>query len=246
MKAVLLIGGTDSSGGAGLARDIATVTELGLHPLCALTAVTAQSDRALHQSAHLPAPLVRAQIEAACATRPPAAIKIGMLGEAAIVRAVAEASVSWGGAPVVLDPVLRSSSGGELLDAGGLEVLRRELLPRLALLTPNLAEAAALLGCAPASGVAEMTRQAVALGALGAPAVLLKGGHLGGLQAIDVLWRAGAHAVPLLAPRLAGEWRGTGCTLASAIAVQLAQGVELSLACQHAKHYLTQRLQRRD
>ncbi|MBV8782822.1 MAG: hydroxymethylpyrimidine/phosphomethylpyrimidine kinase [Gammaproteobacteria bacterium] len=243
MSTVLLIGGSDPSGGAGVLRDALTVHTLGGEVLCALTAVTAQSDRTFLRSATLPPELVRAQLEAACATRPPAAVKIGMLGSAAVVEAVLGSFGLWGHAPVVLDPVLESSSGGTLLDEEGRERLRRDLLPRVTLLTPNVAEAAALLRCAPAGDVTALEQQAAALGALGARAVLMKGGHLAGLEAIDVLWQVGAAPLRLGAVRLAQGRRGTGCALASAIAACLAQGLPLAAACTRAKHFITQHIQ---
>lgn len=243
MSAVLLIGGSDPSGGAGVLRDALTVHELGGEPRVALSAVTAQSDQAFRCSEALPPALVRAQIETACATRLPRAVKIGMLGNAAVVETVLGAFELWGAAPVVLDPVLRSTSGGALLDAGGLEGLRRGLLRRATLVTPNLLEAAALLQCRPAEDIAGLQQQAAALGALGAAAVLLKGGHLPGPQAIDVLWQAGSAPQLLSAPRSVGERRGTGCMLASAIAVFLAQGMALAEACAHGKRWLTQHIQ---
>jgi hydroxymethylpyrimidine/phosphomethylpyrimidine kinase len=145
VSAVLVIAGSDSSGGAGLVRDVRTLTELGSEALCALTAVTAQSDREVIAVYPLPHQLVRAQMDAALATGRVRAIKIGMLATAATVRAVAETLARHAGLPVVLDPVLAASSGGALLDADGLCALRELLLPRAHLLTPNIPEAAALL-----------------------------------------------------------------------------------------------------
>ncbi|HYL69940.1 MAG TPA: PfkB family carbohydrate kinase, partial [Candidatus Dormibacteraeota bacterium] len=144
--------------------------------------------------------------------------------------------------PVVLDPVLAASSGARLLDAAGERVLRTQLLARATLLTPNIPEAAALLDTAPARSVAEQLRQAEALCALGPAAVLLKGGHGGGAEAVDVLVRAGVAPRQFAAARRARGMRGSGCALASAIAAALAAGAELGEACARARNYVLDRL----
>ena len=150
MSAVLLIGGSDSSGGAGLARDVRTLAHFGTRALCAVTAVTAQSDAQVTAVHLVPADIVRAQIEAAFATCRVDAVKIGMLGTRATVLAVAAGLAGHAGLPLVLDPVLASSSGRERLDAAGVAALREVLLPCATVVTPNIPEAAALLGTAPA------------------------------------------------------------------------------------------------
>jgi hydroxymethylpyrimidine/phosphomethylpyrimidine kinase len=142
--AVLVIAGSDSSGGAGLARDLEVLAHFGVRPLCVVTAVTAQSDTRMVAVHTVPPEIVRAQITAALATCPIAAIKIGMLGTSATVEAVAS-GLPCSGTPVVLDPVLVSSSGGVLLDEGGRRSLTNRLLAHVRLLTPNILEAAALL-----------------------------------------------------------------------------------------------------
>lgn len=244
MTAVLVIAGTDSSGGAGLTRDVQVLGALGCEAMCAVTAVTAQSDELLRATLHVPAHLVSAQIAAAFATRRIAAIKIGMLGTAATVQAVLENIPPRDVVPLVLDPVLASSSGAALLDAEGLEALRTRLLPRATLLTPNLPEAAQLLNEPPATNSAELERQGRALLAMGAGAVLMKGGHATGATATDLLLVKGAMARSFSAPRLAGAHRGTGCALASAIAAGLAHGRPLPEACEHAKRHVTELLRR--
>ncbi len=244
MNAVLLIGGTDSSGGAGLARDLRTLTELGTAGLCAVTAVTAQTNEALHASHALPAALVGAQIEAAFATRRVAAVKIGMLATAASVHVVAEALAPHGDVPIVLDPVLLSTSGAQLLEEGGREVLMQRLLGSVTLLTPNIPEAAALLGCPAAANEEAALGQARQLLARGAHAVLLKGGHASGRDSVDLL--LSRHGLERLsAPRVPATLRGSGCALASAIAAYLAQGVPLPQACAQAKSYVHALLQQR-
>ena len=246
MSAVLVIGGTDSSGGAGLARDLATLAHLRTRAVCAVTAVTAQSDRAVSAVHVVPVDVVRAQITAALATCAVAAIKIGMLATRATVEAVADALPPRGRVPLVLDPVLASSSGAALLDAAGRSALRELLLARATILTPNIPEAAALLEQPPAHAEAELVSQGRALLALGPEAVLLKGGHGTGLEATDLLLQSDAAPRRLSAPRLLATRRGTGCTLASAIAAALAAGCDVSEACVRAKQHVTQLLQQRD
>jgi hydroxymethylpyrimidine/phosphomethylpyrimidine kinase len=243
VSAVLLIGGTDSSGGAGLTRDVSTLTSLGAYALCAVTAVTAQSDAALTALQRLPAELVSAQIAAALASRPARAVKTGMLATQAIVLAVAASLPARDEVPLVLDPVLMSSSGAVLLDAGGQAALRQHLLPRTTVLTPNIPEAAALLGRRVALTDEQLLEQAGALLALGPQAVLLKGGHGTGAMARDLLLEAGKPPRWLSAPRQVGARRGTGCALAAGIAAGLATGLGLADACERAKRHVSERWQ---
>ncbi len=244
MNTVLVIAGVDSSGGAGLARDVRTLTELRTRAVCAVTAVTAQSDQSFLASFPLPAALVAQQIAAARATRPVGAVKIGMLGGAEIVRAVVAALTGLGPAPIVVDPVLRSSSGGTLLDGPGQRALLEELLPRCTLVTPNVPEAALLTGEGAAADEAALLRQGHKLLARGARAVLLKGGHADGRESVDLLLQPGAEPLRLRALRRPHTPRGTGCALASAIAALLARGEDLARACADAKHHLTAEMSR--
>jgi hydroxymethylpyrimidine/phosphomethylpyrimidine kinase len=245
VSTVLLIAGSDSSGGAGLARDVQTLTRLETRALCVVTAVTAQSDTHLEAVHVLPAELVRAQMRAALATRRVDAIKVGMLATAATVQAVA-ASLPASAPPLVLDPVLASSSGGQLLDDSGRGAMCAALLPRTTILTPNIPEAAALLGARTARSEAELLQQATALLALGPRAVLLKGGHGEGPEAADLLLAVRAAPLWLRAPRVGAARRGTGCALSTAIAAGLAAGLELAAACKRAKGHVTQLLQHDD
>jgi hydroxymethylpyrimidine/phosphomethylpyrimidine kinase len=239
VRHVLVIAGSDSSGGAGLTRDVETLSHFRVGALCALTAVTAQSDAAVTAVETLPPAIVRGQIEAAFATGRVAAVKIGMLGTRAVVLAVAAALAENPGVPVVLDPVLAATSGARLLDASGQAALRDVLLPRATLITPNIPEVAALLGVESAEGEAQLLQQGRALLALGARAVLLKGGHASGELATDqLLTSAAVHR--LSAPRAARGQRGTGCALGSAIAAGLAVGMDLLAACVRAKDYVTE------
>lgn len=244
MTAVLVIAGTDSSGGAGLARDVRTLAHFGTAALCAVTAVTAQTDTQLTATHVVPPEIVRAQMAAALATGKVAAIKIGMLGTRATVLAVAASLPPRAQVPIVLDPVLASSSGGELLEEAGREALIEYLVPHVTLITPNIPEAAALLGTATVLLESALLQQAQALLALGPQAVLLKGGHGTGEEAVDYLVRDGQPPRRLSAPRLPGTQRGTGCALASGIAAGLAAGLALEEACARAKRHVTECLPR--
>ncbi len=240
--AVLVIAGTDSSGGAGLCRDVRALADAGVEALCAVTAVTAQTDSRLIASHPLQPGIVGAQIRAALDSGRVGAVKIGMLATGAIVRAVAEALPPAESLPIVLDPVLLSSSGGMLLDEEGRREMAARLFPLVTLLTPNIPEAERLCG-APDTGTAESRlAHARKLHAQGTRAVLVKGGHARGEESADLLLRAEGHARWLSAPRIAGRRRGTGCALASAIAAAIALGLPLDEACRVGKDYVRRML----
>ena len=236
--AVLVIAGSDSSGGAGIARDLKVLADLGCDALCAISAVTAQTHGHLVSVHHVPPESVRTQIRAALDSAAIGAIKIGMLGTAATVRAVAESLARTGTIPIVLDPVLLSSSGGALLDEEGRAEMRARLFPLATLLTPNVPEAASLCGTALAASREALLAQARALLATGARGVLLKGGHGAGPEAVDLLLTGDGAPQWLAAPRLDARCRGTGCALAAAIAAGLASGSSLAEACKSAKRYV--------
>lgn len=228
---VLFIGGIDSSGGAGILRDCATATAMAATPRVAVTAVTAQTDRSVTSVHPVPPDDVAAQIKAA---GPVGAAKIGMLCTAPVVDAVAE---NLPDAPLVLDPVLASSSGHALLDAAGVGRLLSRLLKRTTLLTPNHPELRILAkglglpdGADEPSCVAALMRQ-------GCDAVLVKGGHSGtGWICEDRLYTQSGQITPFTGPRFPIELRGTGCHLASAIAVSLATGSDMYAAIETARH----------
>lgn len=243
--AVLVIAATDSSGGAGLTRDVRALADFGVDVICAVTAITAQSDTRVTAVHHIPPEVVSAQVAAAFETRHVAAIKIGMLGTRATVEAVVGSLPRNDSIPIVLDPVLVSSSGGVLLDVGGRETMRQYLFPRAILVTPNVPEAAALLDLDIATSEYALIEQAKGLLELGPQAVLLKGGHMDGEDAIDLLVCRHHGLQRIRSVRLSATSRGTGCALASAIAAGLACGVSLFDACQQAKCYVVQMLQRR-
>jgi hydroxymethylpyrimidine/phosphomethylpyrimidine kinase len=236
--AVLVIAGSDSSGGAGIVRDLRVLADLEAHALCAITAVTAQTHGEVVGIHHIPPDLVRAQILTALDTTSLGAIKIGMLGTAATVRAVADALPRNGSIPIVLDPVLLSSSGGVLLDEAGRAEMLARLAPRAAVLTPNVPEAASLCGASPAASPEALMAQARTLLSTGARSVLLKGGHGTGPQAVDLLLASEGAPIWLSSPRMEGQCRGTGCALASAIAAGLAGGASVEAACRAAKQYV--------
>lgn len=234
--AILVIAGVDSGGGAGMLRDCATARDLGVPVCVAVTAVTAQDDEGVRVLHPMPPEIVAAQIASA---GPVGAVKIGMLGTAAIVAAVAEALPV--AVPVVLDPVLRSSSGFDLLDPQGLHALMLHLLPRVALLTPNLPELAAfgtLLGLHDGDE-ATIVR---ALQCAGASEVLVKGGHAATAAICeDRLYRPAGALVRFSSPRLPLSLRGTGCQLSTGIAAGLVQGLALEEAIEAARHVLRAR-----
>jgi hydroxymethylpyrimidine/phosphomethylpyrimidine kinase len=243
--AVLVIAGSDSSGGAGITRDAQVLADFGVKMRCVVTAATAQTPDALLALQAVPPGWVTAQLQAALASGPVDTVKIGMLGNAAIVDAVASALPSRAAVPMVLDPVLVSSSGGMLLDEAGRERLRCGLLPRVTLLTPNIPEAAALLGEEPVVDERARVAQARKLLRFGCEAVLLKGGHALGPTVVDLLISAGGEVVRMASPRVpVPASRGTGCQLASAIAAGMALGQGLAEACRAAQEYVVRGLLR--
>ncbi|MBE1297252.1 bifunctional hydroxymethylpyrimidine kinase/phosphomethylpyrimidine kinase [Phycobacter azelaicus] len=233
---ILVIAGTDSSGGAGLTRDTATATALGCHVAPVVTAVTVQTSQALSRISAMPVKMVHAQMAAALEEAPVAAVKIGMLGNAGIARAIAQGLPR--DIPVVLDPVLKTSSGGLLGTGQSLA----PLMEKVTLLTPNLSESAFLSG-QPFSEEPEALRWhaeiLMAAGSTRGPeAILIKGGHASGEESRDHLFFADAHAV-FAARRLPRGRRGTGCTLATAIACYLARGQSMEAACALGKRHVT-------
>ncbi len=235
----LTIAGSDSGGGAGIQADLKTFAAHRVHGLSAIAALTAQHTRGV-TAVHVPdTGFLRAQIDACFDDFRIGAVKLGMLASADVILAVADALEHYRPAHVVLDPVMVATSGARLLEAASLTALRERLMPLATLVTPNLPEAELLLGRAITSEPA-MQEACQQLLDAGAPAVLLKGGHLeDGGDVVDLLAR-GDHAgiQSIRHPRLAIEAHGTGCTLASAIAANLALGLCLSDACIDASDYV--------
>ena len=235
---VLVIAGSDSGGGAGIQADIKTITALGAYAATAITALTAQDTLAVHGILPVPPDFVRLQAETVLADLGADAIKTGMLGSVAIVETVAALLAERApGVPLVVDPVMVAKGGARLLEEDAVSALKRSLLPLASLLMPNLPEAEALTGL-PITNLDEMRRAAEALLTLGVPAVLLKGGHLPGSVVVDML--ATVDGITLLErPRIeTRHTHGTGCTLASAVAAGLAQGMALPDAVMRARAYV--------
>ncbi|TBW38658.1 bifunctional hydroxymethylpyrimidine kinase/phosphomethylpyrimidine kinase [Siculibacillus lacustris] len=235
----LTIAGSDSGGGAGIQADLKTFSALGVYGASVITALTAQNTLGVSGVFDVPASFVTAQIDAVFSDIAVDAVKIGMLSQPEVIRAVREGLDRWRVAQVILDPVMVATSGDLLLVPEAVATLREVLMPRATLITPNLHEAARLTERSPAGDRAEMLVQAEALLKLGAQAVLLKGGHGTGTEAEDLLL-AGGQAIWLTAPRHATEnTHGTGCTLSAAIAAGLARELDLVRAVRAAKAYLT-------
>ncbi len=243
--AALSIAGSDSSAGAGLQGDLKTFSALGVYGATVVTAVTAQNTRGVTAVHNVPANIVSAQIGAVFSDLPIRAVKTGMLGSKAGVLAVAEGLERWAaGIPIVVDPVMVSTSGRVLLEKGAGPALVARLFPLAALITPNLLEAAALLNAQPAGSESEVKEQAVRLLGLGPRAVLIKGGHAQGNEAIDLFYD-GSKFRSLSAPRITTKnTHGTGCTLASAIAAYLVKGLAMEEAIAQAKTYLQGAIER--
>ena len=235
----LTIAGSDSSGGAGIQADLKTFAALSVYGASVIVALTAQNTQGVTGIHDVPADFVRAQIDAVFSDLDVDAVKIGMLSQAASIDAVAKGLADHRAKNIVLDPVMVATSGDRLLAADAVEALRKLLIPRALVVTPNLPEAAALVGASPARNEQEMEIQARELLALGARNVLIKGGHGSGDESIDLLIGAG-DVVRLSAKRIATKnLHGTGCTLSSAIAAGLAKGLDLKEASRQAKAYVT-------
>jgi hydroxymethylpyrimidine/phosphomethylpyrimidine kinase len=233
---VLSIAGSDPSGGAGIQADIKAISACGGYAMAAITALTAQNTRGVSGVQMVPPEFVADQIAAIRADIRIDAVKIGMLGGAGTVAAVA-AALDGLEAPVVLDPVMVAKSGDRLLEAEAVAALR-DALPRATVITPNLPEAADLLGAVEATTRDRMAAQARALLGLGPKAVLLKGGHLGGEDCPDLLAEE-ADLTWLPGPRRATRnTHGTGCTLSASLATFLGHGLPLARAAAEAKAYV--------
>lgn len=241
---VLVVGGSDPSGAAGVQADLKTLTALGVFGASAITAITVQNQHGVSDIMQIPASVVSAQIDAAFSDAPCDAVKTGMLSTVDIVYALVDRVARWGSqSRLIIDPVLASSSGRSLLSEEGRLVLLDKLVPTCALITPNLPEATLLTGV-PISSVEDMGLAADHLLARGAAAVLVKGGHLLELdpdldEITDLLRTADGEELRLVRTRRReGSFRGTGCTLASAIAAGVAEGLTLRGAVERARDYL--------
>jgi hydroxymethylpyrimidine/phosphomethylpyrimidine kinase len=235
---VLSIAGSDSGGGAGIQADLKTFSALGCYGMTAITALTAQNTVGVAGIHAVPPAFLKAQLCAVLDDIGVDAIKIGMLHAPEIVEVVAWAIDHYRIAHVVLDPVMVATSGDRLIEEATVDVLRRELFPRASVITPNLDEAALLLG-RPLRGESDLDQAAADLLAQGARAVLLKGGHLPGDQVVDLLATPAQPWLRLRSARIASRnVHGTGCTLSSAIAAYLARGLALPQAVERARAYI--------
>jgi len=237
----LTVAGSDSGGGAGIAADLKTFAAHGVWGTCAVTAVTAQNTVGVDAAEVLPAELVTAQIAAVAGDIGVTAAKTGMLGNPAVVEAVAAAVEHWTLHPLVVDPVAVATSGAVLISPDGLAALRRVLVPLADVVTPNLAEAALLAGWSePPVDRRAMEEVAQAVLGLGPKAVLVKGGHLEDPEAPDLLLRRAQDPVWLPGRRLdSSDTHGTGCVLSAAITARLARGDGLVQAVEGAKAFVT-------
>ena len=235
---VLIIAGSDSGGGAGIQADIKTVSALGGYAMTAITALTAQNTLGVSAIHDVPADFVTEQISQVMTDIGADAVKIGMLNNAQVIDAVAAALDRFAGEiPVVLDPVMMAKGGAALLASAAETALRDKLIARATLLTPNVPEAEALSG-ERVAGPDDLERLGRKLLAMGADAVLMKGGHMQGAEVIDLL--VGKDSVEkFFGPRVdTPHTHGTGCTLASACAAGIAQGMDLSAAVKRARAYV--------
>lgn len=235
---VLIIAGSDSSGGAGIQADIKTCAAFGTYAATAITAVTAQNTMGVQEVEVMPAALVRAQIRSVLSDIGADVIKIGMLGSAEIIEVVA-AEIEEAEAFIILDPVMVATSGDNLLDPDAIEILKTKLLPLADLVTPNVPEAELLTGLK-IEDVDDLTKAGDELLKMNVYAALMKGGHLKGKSVVDVLVsEEGANIMS--GPRIhTRHTHGTGCTLASAVAACMAQGAPLEQAVMTAREFVFQ------
>jgi hydroxymethylpyrimidine/phosphomethylpyrimidine kinase len=237
VRKVLTIAGSDSGAGAGVQADLKTFAALGVYGTSAITAITAQNTLGVTQVLALSPGLVQAQIDAVLEDIGAHAAKTGMLANAAIIRAVAQAVRRHRLKNLVVDPVMVATSGDLLIKKSAVAILRRELLPLAVLVTPNVPEAEELTGMQ-IRGRADSEAAARAIVAMGARAVVIKGGHLKG-PAVDLLFD-GSKLIELTAARIRTKnTHGTGCTFSAAVAAYLAQGADLQEAARAAKKYIT-------
>jgi hydroxymethylpyrimidine/phosphomethylpyrimidine kinase len=234
----LTIAGSDPSGGAGLQADLKTFHQHGVYGMAAVSLITVQNTRSVARVDVLSAALVKEQIEAVLSDITPQAVKTGALGNAEVIGAVAAISFPC---PLVVDPVMVSKHGHVLLAADALDALIALLLPVTTLLTPNTQEAALLWG-KPVDTLAQAEDAARAISRLGPQSVLVKGGHLQGDEAIDVLWHQGTVTHCSSARFQTPHTHGTGCTYSAAITANLAQGMDVVSAIRVAKAWLTRAL----
>jgi hydroxymethylpyrimidine/phosphomethylpyrimidine kinase len=241
---VLVVAGSDSGGGAGIQADIKTITMLGGFAMTAVTALTAQNTLGVDEVMSVEPRFVAQQMKSVLTDLGADAIKTGMLGSARVVDVVAKTCETLGfGLPLIVDPVMVAKGGARLLDQSALDMLVLRLLPLASLVTPNVPEAEILTGMKITS-VRDLERAADMLLALGPSAVLMKGGHLDGDTVTDVLRTADGADYRFEGPRIhTRSTHGTGCTLASAIAAGVAEGLTLHGAVARARDYVVRAIE---
>lgn len=243
----LTIAGSDSGGGAGIQADLKTFAANGVFGTSAITALTAQNTQGVTAIHDVPLVFIVAQLDAIFSDIDIAAVKIGMLSRAETIRVVASELRRHSARHIVLDPVMVATSGDRLLKEDAVVALRTDLMPLAEIVTPNLHEAAALTGKPVARNEQEMETQARDIFAFGPRAVLVKGGHGAGDEAVDLLIGGDGVVARLTAPRInTKNTHGTGCTLSSAIAANLAKGMDLVAAVRAAKDYVTGAIEHAD
>lgn len=243
----LTIAGSDSGGGAGIQADLKTFSALGAYGMSVITALTAQNTQGVQAVHAIPTEFIAAQCQAVFSDIRVDSVKIGMLADSAIIDVVADAIQQWQPPCVVLDTVMIAKGGHRLLADAAIDALRQRLLPLASIVTPNLPEAAALLGCDEATSESAMVAQGQALLKLGCQAVLMKGGHLADqLQSPDWLLTADA-ILPFPAPRIpTRNTHGTGCTLSAALAALYPRYQNWPETLNHAKQWLSGALSHAD
>ncbi|WP_336294077.1 hydroxymethylpyrimidine/phosphomethylpyrimidine kinase [Bartonella sp. CB169] len=237
IPSLLIIAGTDPTGGAGIVRDIETAAHFQIKVNLAITCVNAQDDNHVAEIVPMSAKFIAAQMRIALEANPISAIKIGMTGTQEIIAAICNVLKDYPSIPVILDPVLVASSGGKLTTEKIIESLTNKLLPHVDLLTPNREELALLSQSPLASHYEETIQQARKLLSFGPRFILVKGGHAEGPLATDSLVDK-TKIINISTPRLTGTMRGTGCILSSAIAAHLALNESMTQAIQNAKAYI--------
>jgi hydroxymethylpyrimidine kinase/phosphomethylpyrimidine kinase len=229
------IAGSDSGGGAGIQADLKVMNAFGVHGCCVTTALTAQNTRGVSSVEAVSAKMIQAQLTALSADLPPAAIKTGMLGSAQTCRILAE-FLEKATVPVICDPILKSTSGANLLEPAALDILIRGIFPRVAVLTPNLPEAQQIIG----EPISQIEETATRILGTGVESVLIKGGHADATECRDY-WTDGTQSLWLSSPRIESRaTHGTGCILSAAIASALALGQTIPEAVVSAKTFLNQ------
>lgn len=241
---ILIVAGTDPTGGAGIVRDIETASHFCVKTGLAVTSVNVQDDQYVKEKLPIPGDIICGQLRAALQSAKISAIKIGMTGTAEIVRTIYDVLDEFPDIPVILDPVITASSGGALADGATIAEIQKKLLKHCLLITPNLAELARLTETVLAKNHEQAIEQAKKLVLLGARYVLAKGGHETGDVSTDSLVSAG-KVRNFSFPRLDATMRGTGCTLSTAIACELANGKNIEGAVKSAKAYVYQLLKER-